>query len=82
MRNAGESRKRLWNSEIRGGKIFIGRDCTDTLREFTLYQWDANAARDAPVKENDHAMDDIRYFVSTVLDAGGDDFFAASLSRG
>ena len=67
---------------IRGGKIFIGRDCTDTLREFTLYQWDANAARDAPVKENDHAMDDIRYFVSTVLDAGGDDFFAASLSRG
>ena len=23
--------------------------------------------RDAPVKENDHAMDDIRYFVTTLL---------------
>ena len=67
---------------IRGGKIFIGKACTDALREFTLYQWDGNAARDAPRKENDHAMDDIRYFVSTVLDpaaAGG--FFAASLTR-
>ena len=29
-------------------------------------------SQDAPVKEHDHAMDDIRYFVSTVLDRPGD----------
>ena len=67
---------------IRGGKIYIGDSCTDTLREFSLYHWDGNAARDAPAKENDHAMDDIRYFVSTVLDTGGEpDFLALSLPR-
>ena len=27
-----------------------------------------------PIKENDHAMDDIRYFVSTVLSERSDDF--------
>ncbi len=41
--------------------------CKDALREFSLYQWDNSLRRDAPKKENDHAMDDIRYFVSTVL---------------
>ena len=32
--------------------------------------------RDAPVKQNDHAMDDIRYFAVSV--AGGRDGFAAA----
>ena len=66
---------------IRGGKIFIGAACTDALREFSLYQWDGSAARDAPLKENDHAMDDIRYFVSAVLTQNPEDFFAVSLTR-
>ena len=30
--------------------------------------------KDMPIKENDHAMDDIRYFVSTVLSERSDDF--------
>lgn len=32
-----------------------------------MYRWDEKAAEDKPIKENDHAMDDIRYFVMTVL---------------
>ncbi|MBR6106928.1 MAG: PBSX family phage terminase large subunit [Oscillospiraceae bacterium] len=68
---------------IRNGEIKIGPDCADSLREFSLYVWDAHAGRDAPKKENDHAMDDIRYFVATVIDAPCDDaFFAASVARG
>ena len=67
---------------IRSGEIKIGPACTDTLREFSLYVWDEQAGRDAPKKENDHAMDDLRYFVTTVIDApDGDAFFAASLAR-
>ena len=31
------------------------------------YVWDPKAGRDAVRKEHDHAMDDMRYFVSTVL---------------
>jgi PBSX family phage terminase large subunit len=52
---------------LREGKIRICRCCTDAVREFGLYRWDEGRADDAPVKENDHAMDDIRYFVTTVL---------------
>ena len=63
------------------GEIRISPRCTDTLREFTLYQWDEKAPRDMPLKENDHAMDEIRYFVSTLLDAPRSGCFALSVRR-
>jgi PBSX family phage terminase large subunit len=53
---------------FRQKKLFISPDCKAALREFSLYRWDENEAKDAVIKANDHAMDDIRYFVSTVLD--------------
>ena len=34
----------------------------DILREFELYCWDERAGRDRVKKENDYAMDDMRYF--------------------
>lgn len=49
------------------GNISIHRSCADTIREFGLYRWDEKSAEDKVVKENDHAMDDIRYFANTVL---------------
>ena len=68
---------------LRNGELRFSRTCKDAIREFSLYVWDENAAKDAPVKEYDHAMDDIRYFVATVLDAAPEDsFFAVSLRRG
>lgn len=51
------------------------------MREFSLYRWDEGRADDAPVKENDHAMDDIRYFVTTVL-RPSEGIFAVALPRG
>ena len=62
-------------------KVFVVREHTDCLREFSLYRWDNTAARDAPRKEYDHAMDDVRYFVSTVLAHEEDGFFALAMSR-
>ena len=56
---------------LRGGKIKICRGCNDSVREFSLYRWDESSVKDCPRKENDHAMDDIRYFVSTVLYSRG-----------
>ena len=61
--------------------IFFSPECKDTLREFSLYKWDDKAVRDAPRKENDHAMDDLRYFVTTALNAPRNDFFVMSVSR-
>ena len=52
---------------LKNDEIFFYPVCTDAIREFSLYRWDNSIKKDAPVKENDHAMDDIRYFVSTVL---------------
>ena len=46
------------------GKLRISAACKDCIREFSLYRWDDSAAADRPVKENDHAMDDLRYFVA------------------
>lgn len=66
---------------LRSGNIKIAPCCADALREFGLYAWDESAARDKPLKENDHAMDDIRYFVATVLCARPDPFFAVSVKR-
>lgn len=51
---------------INDGKIMIHNSCRDTLREFGAYSWDEKACTDCVIKENDHAMDDIRYFCTTV----------------
>ncbi len=56
-------------SALKDGRIKICDNCTDSIREFSLYRWDEKGL-DIPIKENDHAMDDIRYFVSTILDSG------------
>ena len=52
---------------LRDGNIKICRSCVDSIREFGLYRWEEHAAEDKVVKENDHAMDDIRYFCNTVM---------------
>lgn len=52
---------------LQDGTIKIHRSCSACIREFGLYRWDEKTEADRPVKENDHAMDDIRYFAYTVL---------------
>lgn len=58
---------RLTAGLIKSGRIKLHRSCKDSIREFGLYRWDDKAGCDRVVKENDHAMDDIRYFAATVL---------------
>lgn len=52
---------------LKNGNIKIHRSCVDAIREFGLYRWDEKKTEDAVVKENDHAMDDIRYFCNSVM---------------
>ncbi|HAB01073.1 MAG TPA: PBSX family phage terminase large subunit [Ruminococcaceae bacterium] len=59
---------RLVSQKLQQDKIRIHASCTDILREFSLYCWDLNAVKESVKKENDHAMDDMRYLVAT-LDA-------------
>lgn len=45
---------------LREGKIILCEPCEDCLREMGLYCWESG--KEVPRKENDHAMDDLRYF--------------------
>lgn len=54
-------------SLMQAGLVTIHESCTASRREFGLYSWDDKAKEDRVVKENDHAMDDIRYFCYTIL---------------
>ncbi|QAT48520.1 PBSX family phage terminase large subunit [Caproiciproducens sp. NJN-50] len=65
---------------LKQGKIRVCRCCADAEREFGLYRWDERKNGDVPVKENDHAMDDIRYFV-TSLPRADNGFFAVAAPR-
>lgn len=52
---------------LKSGKILINENCKDIIREFSLYRWDESRQNDAVVKEYDHALDEMRYFCSTIL---------------
>lgn len=52
---------------LKSGKCKIHRRCNDARREFSMYRWDKKKTEDKPIKENDHAMDEIRYFCATIL---------------
>jgi PBSX family phage terminase large subunit len=56
---------RLVSTLLHANVLQFAPGCKDTLREFSLYTWQEEG--DKPLKENDHAMDDIRYFCATVL---------------
>lgn len=66
---------------LREGRLRVCEGCADSIREFGQYRWDPAAGKDCPRKENDHAMDDIRYFVSTIMNDGRDGFFAMAAPR-
>ena len=67
---------------LKAGKIVICDTCADCLREMEEYVWDLRAGvGDRVKKEHDHAMDDMRYFVATVLAQGGEGFVVASVER-
>lgn len=66
---------------LRQKKIMFSDRCRDSIREFALYVWDEKGKGDCVIKDNDHAMDDIRYLVNTIKDNPADDFFVASIKR-
>ena len=73
---------RLTSDCLKDGRVVICEGCGDCLREMEEYVWDLSAGeRDRVKKEHDHAMDDMRYFVSTVLGEKNTGFAAAAVER-
>lgn len=51
------------------GRLVFSDKCEHTIREFSAYVWDETATRngvDVPVKNNDHCLDAVRYFVNSL----------------
>lgn len=49
---------------LSNGTYKVCRPCAKSIEEYSTYRWDAKAAQsgvEKPIKENDHAMDAIRY---------------------
>ncbi len=58
---------RLTARLLRSGRIVICEGCANAVREFSLYRWEPDGrGEDRVCKQNDHAMDEIRYFAATV----------------
>lgn len=58
------------SSALNENKIYIDKSCKNTIKEFYSYMWDEKAVlrgEDKPIKQFDHAMDEIRYFVNTII---------------
>ena len=73
---------RMTADGLKSGRIVICQDCRDLLREMELYVWESRGAgQDRVKKEHDHAMDDMRYFVSTMLGAESGGFAVCSVAR-
>lgn len=51
------------NTSIYRGYIRIHRRCKNWQREAQSYVWNEKSEEDIPIKENDHLMDAMRYFV-------------------
>ncbi|WP_330586029.1 PBSX family phage terminase large subunit [Coprococcus comes] len=47
--------------------ISVHEDCEDNIKEYGLYVWDEEKGDDVVIKENDHSMDDTRYYCYTFL---------------
>lgn len=69
------------STALKQGKLRFHESCKDILREFALYSWNEKTGADAPVKENDHAMDDMRYFVADMAGSEEEGLIAISVSR-
>lgn len=72
-------------------KLFIFRNCVNLIREIKSYRWkpqtDSGEQVDRPIKKNDHAMDDLRYYIMSRPEIGEFNIFssvpeAASSAKG
>lgn len=72
---------RITADALKSGRLVICPACRDCLREIGLYCWQEEG-RDAPKKEHDHAMDELRYFaVFTAKPKTVPPFFAGFVER-
>ena len=61
---------RMTSTAMRRGIIKVHKSCKNWQKEAQSYIWDKNATEDRPVKDMDHLMDCMRYFINTIRPKG------------
>jgi hypothetical protein len=51
---------------LKQGYVKISKALTNWQTEASGYVWDSKSGEDSPVKEADHLMDSMRYFIQTM----------------
>lgn len=67
----------LRNGEGRAS-LFIFKNCVNLIREIKGYRW---GNEDAPIKRDDHALDELRYFVMSRPDANAEMYVPSAIQR-
>lgn len=57
---------RFTGALLAAGRLRFHTSCVKTLEEFAAYRWDEDKQEDAPLKEHDHSMDQMRYLCQTL----------------
>ena len=52
------------------GRLYIHKDCINLIQELETYAFDPDSKDEKPVKENDHAVDALRYALSMNIKSG------------
>lgn len=61
---SGINRVKSYIKNVRGERrLFIFKNCVNMIREIKSYYWGDN---DSPVKKDDHAMDELRYYIMSM----------------
>jgi PBSX family phage terminase large subunit len=66
----------MMTSEMQKGNLYVLKECKNTIKEIQSYVWDTKKAKlgeDAPLKQNDHACDALRYVLATHKVSGFDE---------
>lgn len=58
---------RFTASMLSSNMVHFHAGCSNLFAEFGAYVWDETKGEDTVIKENDHAMDAMRYFMYTVI---------------
>jgi len=51
-------------------QVLVHKSCENLIKEIYAYRWDekaANRGKEQPIKENDHAVDALRYYCETIV---------------
>lgn len=82
VRGIQKVRQRLATIDATGmPRLTVDPSCTNLIREFESYEWKPDRPKDEPKKENDHALDALRYEIDREDESSGLSVYTGAPAR-